>query len=103
MASLGGVFLNVLADFAAPCGVGLRPRPSGTPHWSIVFYLFLATFPCDVLSAFLAFCGRVAYAFYASGPERVVLTGGINRQGALGRKALENRRRRYPSRCAASE
>ena len=40
-----------------------------TPHWSIVFYLFLATLPCDVLSAFLTFCGHVAYAFYASGPE----------------------------------
>lgn len=43
--------------------------PERTPHWSIVFYLFLATLPCDVLSAFLTFCGRVAYAFYASGPE----------------------------------
>ena len=40
-----------------------------TPHWSIVVYLFLATLPCDVLSAFLTFYGRVAYAFYASGPE----------------------------------
>jgi len=40
-----------------------------SPDWSIVFYLFLATFPCDVLSAFLTFCGRIAYAFYASGPE----------------------------------
>jgi hypothetical protein len=25
--------------------------------------------PCDVLSAFLTFCGRVVYAFYASEPE----------------------------------
>lgn len=39
-----------------------------TPHWSIVFYLFLATLPCDLLSAFLTFCGRVVYAFHASGP-----------------------------------
>ena len=38
-------------------------------HWSIIVYLFLATLPCDVLSAFLTFCGRVVYAFYASGPE----------------------------------
>ena len=41
-----------------------------SPHWSIVFYLFLATLPCDVLSAFLTFCGHVAYVFYASGPEQ---------------------------------
>lgn len=42
-----------------------------TPHWAIVFYLFLATLPCDVLSAFLTFCGHVAYAFYASGPASI--------------------------------
>lgn len=41
------------------------------PRWSIVFYLFLATLPCDVLSAFLTFYGRVAYASYASGPGSI--------------------------------
>lgn len=41
----------------------------GNPSWSIVLYLFLATLPCDVLSAFLTFCGRVVYVVYASGSE----------------------------------
>jgi cytochrome c oxidase assembly factor CtaG len=39
--------------------------PSG---WSIVVYLFLATLPCDVLSAFLVFSERVAYPVYLSTP-----------------------------------
>jgi cytochrome c oxidase assembly factor CtaG len=39
--------------------------PGGTqPQWSIVIYLFMATLPCDALSAFLAFCGRVVYPNY---------------------------------------
>jgi putative membrane protein len=61
---LGGLFfwwpvLRQLAD---------RNR---TPHWAIVFYLFLATLPCDILSAFLTFYGRVVYAFYSSGPPSI--------------------------------
>jgi putative membrane protein len=31
----------------------------------IPLYLFLATLPCDTLSAFLTFCGRVVYRSYA--------------------------------------
>jgi putative membrane protein len=31
-------------------------------------YLLLATFPCDVLSAFLAFCGRVIYTGHRAAP-----------------------------------
>ncbi len=31
------------------------------PRWSMPVYLFLATLPCDILSAFLVFCGRVVY------------------------------------------
>jgi cytochrome c oxidase assembly factor CtaG len=38
------------------------------PRWSITLYLFLATLPCDALSAFLTFCGRVVYPSYLSGP-----------------------------------
>jgi len=34
------------------------------PQWSIPLYLFLATLPCDVLSAFLTFCNRVVYPHY---------------------------------------
>lgn len=39
-------------------------------RWSIVLYLFLATLPCDALSAFLAFCDRVVYTFYLSVPRQ---------------------------------
>jgi cytochrome c oxidase assembly factor CtaG len=38
----------------------------GTRSWSIPIYLFLATLPCDALSAFLAFCDHVVYRPYAS-------------------------------------
>jgi cytochrome c oxidase assembly factor CtaG len=47
----------------------VRPSPSFTwPRWSIPLYLFAATLPCDALSAFLVFCGRVVYPAHASGP-----------------------------------
>lgn len=36
------------------------------PRWSIILYLYLATLPCDVLSAFLVFSERVAYPIYIS-------------------------------------
>ena len=39
---------------------------SETQSWSIPIYLFLATLPCDALSAFLAFCNHVVYAPYSS-------------------------------------
>jgi len=44
----------------------IRPWPSARtgPSWSIVVYLFLATLPCDALSAFLVFSERVAYPVY---------------------------------------
>ena len=46
----------------------VRPSPSFTwPRWSIPLYLFTATLPCDAVSAFLVFCGRVVYPAYASG------------------------------------
>jgi len=47
----------------------VQPWPSASrwPRWSIPLYLFCATLPCDVLSAFLAFCGRVVYVSYLSG------------------------------------
>ena len=37
-------------------------------------YLFLATLPCDVLSAFLAFSDRLVYSVYALGPQHGGLT-----------------------------
>jgi putative membrane protein len=42
----------------------VQPWPSTArwPRWCIPLYLFLATLPCDALSAFLAFCDRVVYS-----------------------------------------
>ena len=36
------------------------------PEWSAPLYLFVATIPCDALSAFLTFCDRVVYPSYLS-------------------------------------
>jgi putative membrane protein len=44
-------------------------HPSAPSGWSIVVYLFLATLPCDALSAFLVFSERVAYPVYLSTPR----------------------------------
>ena len=49
----------------------VQSLPSGTrpPRWSMALYLFLATLPCDILSAFLVFCNRLVYPFYRSTPQ----------------------------------
>jgi putative membrane protein len=49
----------------------VQPWPSVPrwPRWSMLVYLFLATLPCDILSAFLAFCDRVVYPVYLSTPK----------------------------------
>ena len=46
----------------------VQPWPSLVrgPQWSAPLYLFLATLPCDALSAFLTFCNRVVYPHYMS-------------------------------------
>jgi putative membrane protein len=46
----------------------VQPWPSLArwPQWSVPLYLFLATLPCDALSAFLTFCNRVVYPHYGS-------------------------------------
>jgi putative membrane protein len=44
------------------------PSATRSPRWSIALYLFLATLPCDILSAFLVFCNRLVYPFYLSTP-----------------------------------
>jgi putative membrane protein len=46
--------------------VRTRPREAQGPQWSMPLYLFLGTLPCDILSAFLTFCGRVVYPSYLS-------------------------------------
>jgi putative membrane protein len=43
-------------------------------RWSIVVYLFLATLPCDVLSAFLTFSERVVYPIYFTTARHSALT-----------------------------
>ena len=49
----------------------VQPWPSVArwPRWRIPLYLFLATLPCDALSAFLAFCDRVVYRSYLTAPR----------------------------------
>jgi len=49
----------------------VQPWPSIArwPEWSLPLYLFLATLPCDALSAFLTFCDRVVYPSYMSAPR----------------------------------
>jgi putative membrane protein len=43
------------------------PSNASRPQrWSMAFYLFLATLPCDILSAFLVFCNRPVYSYYLS-------------------------------------
>ena len=49
----------------------IQPWPSVPiwPRWSILLYLFAATLPCDILSAYLTFCDRVVYPSYLSAPH----------------------------------
>ncbi|MCU1301023.1 MAG: Cytochrome c oxidase caa3-type, assembly factor CtaG-related protein [Candidatus Sulfotelmatobacter sp.] len=45
------------------------PNAKRSPQWSMAFYLFLATLPCDILSAFFVFSNRLIYPFYLSTPR----------------------------------
>jgi putative membrane protein len=49
----------------------IEPWPSVSRYsrWYIVLYLFLATLPCDALSAYLAFCDKIVYRCYLSVPH----------------------------------
>jgi cytochrome c oxidase assembly factor CtaG len=49
----------------------IQPWPSVPvwPRWSILLYLFSATLPCDILSAYLTFCDRVVYPAYLGAPR----------------------------------
>jgi cytochrome c oxidase assembly factor CtaG len=49
----------------------VQPWPSSASpqQWVVPLYLFLATLPCDILSAFLVFCGRVVYPSYLAAPQ----------------------------------
>jgi len=65
----------------------VQPWPSVArwPRWSVPLYLFLATLPCDVLSAFLTFCDRVVYPHYLSSHGAATMSplGDQERAGAL--------------------
>lgn len=65
----------------------IQPWPSVPrwPRWRIPLYLFFATLPCDTLSAFLTFCGRVVYPYYLSAPRLFSLSPLLDQQcaGAL--------------------
>ena len=52
-----------------------------SPGWSVPVYLFLATLPCDALSAFLVFCGHVVYRPNLAGDDD---------HGMFGLSALED-------------
>ena len=54
----------------------VQPWPSVPrwPRWTMLAYLFLATLPCDILSAFLVFCDRVVYTVYPSTPRHFVIS-----------------------------
>src|ERR1700716_624628 len=64
----GGCFLAAGLFFL---GAIVQSSRSATrsPRWSMALYLFLATLPCDILSAFLVFCNRLVYPFYLSTPQ----------------------------------
>jgi putative membrane protein len=50
------------------------PSAPRSPRWSMALYLFLATLPCDILSAFLVFCNRLVYPLYLSKPQMFSLS-----------------------------
>jgi cytochrome c oxidase assembly factor CtaG len=54
----------------------VQPSPNSTrsSQWSIPLYLFMATLPCDILSAFLVFCNRLAYPYYLSATQPLSLS-----------------------------
>jgi cytochrome c oxidase assembly factor CtaG len=70
--------------FWAPV-VGDSTALTTSARWSIPLYLFAATLPCDALSAFLVFCGRVVYPAYldAARPWNVSALGDQECAGAL--------------------
>lgn len=47
--------------------------PQGA-RWSVPLYLFLATLPCDALSAYLVFCDHVIYPTYFSSSRLLDIT-----------------------------
>jgi len=50
------------------------PNTPNSSRWWMALYLFLATLPCDILSAFLVFCNRLVYPIYLSTPRLLSLS-----------------------------
>jgi putative membrane protein len=59
------------------------PSVARWSEWSAPLYLFLATLPCDALSAFLTFCNRVVYPAYQS-PHRAYVLSPLDDQALAG-------------------
>ena len=53
-----------------------------------MLYLFLATLPCDILSAFLVFSDRIAYSVYLSVDSPAAVLADQQRAGALMRTCV---------------
>jgi putative membrane protein len=51
--------------------VQFSPSTARSPRWSMALYLFLATLPCDTLSAFLVFCNRLVLPLLPVHPSPV--------------------------------
>lgn len=62
------------ATFLAAGMLFWQPVIGRRAEWPVVIYLFTATLPCDALSAFLAFCGRVVYPAYLNVPRHFGLS-----------------------------
>jgi len=92
MAYSGGIYvgaaIGTVARVEHACFLGsgflfwwpvVQPWPSVPrwPRWSMLLYLFLATLPCDILSAFLAFCDRVVYTVYL--PHQITLPSPVSK------------------------
>jgi cytochrome c oxidase assembly factor CtaG len=62
----------------------VRPWPAAErlPRAAIPVYLFAATLPCDVLSAFLVFCDRVVYGQQLAGHRHVSVAALTDQQTA---------------------
>jgi putative membrane protein len=59
-------------------------EPRASSRWSMPVYLFLATLPCDALSAFLVFCGHVVYPTYRAGDHAMFGLSPIEDQALAG-------------------
>lgn len=79
-------FSFLLAGFLFWSPVFQAGQPEDQPEsWFVPLYLFLATVPCDILSGFLVFCGRIVYPHYLHAPGLFHLSAGSDQElaGAL--------------------